>query len=396
MANIEQRGKNSYRFTVSLPRNAKGIYPKERTTYTVKGKYTPKQLEEHLNHEYLKFKSLVLSGKYVRPDMMIFSDFVEEWKEKFADREFEETTFVNRQNALKNHILPVIGHMQMDKVNTFILVDLMDNLNRKDGKPGDLSVSTKEDIYKALQSVFKYAVQWHVIADDPMDGVNKPKSKRSNKKESLNIYEPDEITKLFEAAENEAFHWRLFIALALTAGLRRSELLGLEWSKVDFENKQIDIDTVIVKGKSGAVIKSPKSAASERLIALPDSMMQELLTYRRHWAAEKIAVGIERVEKEREWIFCNPDGTHFYPDTPSTWWKRFTTKNELRHIRLHDLRHTSASLLIARGEHAKVIADRLGHSKIAVTMDTYGHLLRSADHNAASKLDDLLPVREIK
>ncbi|MGG1811014.1 MAG: tyrosine-type recombinase/integrase [Bacillota bacterium] len=95
------------------------------------------------------------------------------------------------------------------------------------------------------------------------------------------------------------------------------------------------------------------------------------------------------IEHEHEFVFCNENGKHYYPTTPTTWWKRFAERSGVRFIRLHDLRQTSATLLINKGVHAKIISERLGHSNIRITMDTYGHALQTADQEAANKLDSL-------
>src|SRR5690625_2569679 len=97
-------------------------------------------------------------------------------------------------------------------------------------------------------------------------------------------------------------------------------------------------------------------------------------------------------EKEHDWVFFNENGRYFYPDTPSRWWKRFLKRKKIRHIRLHDLRHTSATLLIAQNVHAKIISERLGHKKISTTMDIYGHALPIADREASEKLDSILNI----
>lgn len=172
-------------------------------------------------------------------------------------------------------------------------------------------------------------------------------------------------------------------------GLRRSECLGLEWTRVNIKEQTIDIKEVITKGRKGAVIKEPKTKKSKRLISLPESVIKELAEYQLHWKKEKLKMGELWTEEKREWLFCNEYGNHFYPDTPTTWWRRFINRVGIRYIRLHDLRHTSATLLINQGVHAKIISERLGHSDIRVTMNTYGHVLRHADQEAANKLDDL-------
>lgn len=397
ISGIRKRGENTYQFTVSVGKTSSNEYGRKYKTYTVTEKFTPKKLQEHLKHEYLKFKQEVDSETYIAPEKMTFEAFVEQWKKNFADKELSETTYMSRINILSSHILPEIAHIRLDQFKPLVLADLLSNLTRKDGKEGELAVATKIEVYKTLSSVFKHAVKWKVIKVNPMDGVSKPSDKQAaHKEEELNVYEPAEIQALFEAAENEPLHWQLFITLALTAGLRRGELLGLEWDKVDKVTKCIDVTTTIVKGKAGPLIKQPKTKKSNRLVTLPDSTMEELDRYRKHWVKEKLLMGSAWTEQKREWIFCNENGTHFYPDTPSTWWKRFTERAGLRYIRLHDLRHTFATLQIARGVHAKVIAERLGHSKISTTMDTYGHLLRSADQDAASTLEGIGPVRHIQ
>lgn len=393
MKGIEKRGENSYRFVVFTGVDAKGRYNRKTKTYRITKKMTPKQQEEHLKLEYLKFKQEVLSGEYITPEKMTFLKFSVEWLKKYAEKELAETTYVSREYSLNNHILPIIGHASMDSINTLMLMDLMGNLTRKDGKDGDLSTSSKEDIYKTLNSLFKYAVNWKVISVNPMVGVNKPKNRQGDIVESISVYEPEEVAKIMLATQNEPYHWSIFISLALTGGLRRGELLGLEWSKVDFINNRIDVSTTIVKGRSGPVIKSPKSQASKRLVALSPDVMEELKKYRIHWVKEKLSMGDRWVEDKKEWLFCNENGKHFYPDSPTDWWHKFTERYKIRHISLHGLRHTSASILIARDVHSKVISERLGHSKIGVTIDRYGHLMRSSDPAAAEKLSGIILPR---
>lgn len=385
---VRKRSENTYQFTVSTGKASTNDYGRKYKTYTVTRKYTPKQLEEHLKHEYLKFKQEVLSGEYITPEKMTFTAFVEEWKSKFAENELSETTYVAHISRLDNHILPVIGHLTIESIRPMLLDSLLSNLTRKDGSEKPLSNSSKEDVYKTLKSIFGFATKRRVIKTDPMDGISKPKNKNEAKR-IVNVYEPEEVTALFKAVEDEPYHWLIFITLALTGGLRRGELLGLEWSSIDFENSRIDITQTIVKGRNGPLIKSPKTETSNRLVSLPASVMNELKRYRVYWLEEKLRMGDKRIERNREWLFCNEDGTHFFPDTPGTWWRRFAERTKFRYIRLHDWRHTSATLLIAQGVHAKVISERLGHSNIKITMDTYGHALRSADQAAADTFESL-------
>ena len=147
---------------------------------------------------------------------------------------------------------------------------------------------------------------------------------------------------------------------------------------------------------NGPIIKGPKSKSAKRVVTLPDSVMLELQEYKNLWISHKEAIGDKWIEKENSWIFCNDEGEHFYPSSPSNWWSKFIHKNNFRYIRLHDLRHTSASLLIARGVHAKIISERLGNSDISITMNTYGHALKSADRSAAEKFEGLFKPKKPK
>lgn len=394
MANIEKRGENSYRFTVSLPKDANGKYPKERITITVEEKMTPKQLKEFLDREYLKFKNEVLSGNYVKVDKILFKDFAEQWEKDFAST-LALTTYGNHQRKLNLHINPVIGHMRMDQINSFHLMSIMRDMKRYDGKDEPLTYHARQDVYRTLKSIFKYAVKWGVISKNPMDGVEKPRPSDTDEiDKEMQVYEESEIETLMHLLQSEPPSWRMMFTLALAAGLRKGELLGLEWKDVDFQNQQIYIHQTIVFTNQGPHIKTTKTKKSKRYVTLPQSVMNELKTYRKHWAKEKLQKGDVWIEKEREWLFHSFNGTHMYPTSPSKRWKQFIDGHGFKYIRLHDLRHTSASLLIAQGVHAKIISERLGHSDISVTMNTYGHAFKSADRAAADKLDDFFKVKK--
>lgn len=394
MANIEKRGENSYRFTVYLPKDANGKYPRETKTITIEEKMTPKQLKEFLDREYLKFKNEVLSGNYVKVDKMLFKDFAKQWEKDFAST-LALTTYGNHQRKLNLHINPVIGHMRMDQINSFHLMSIIRDMKRYDGKDEPLTYHAKQDVYRTLKSIFKYAVKWGIISKNPMDGVEKPRPSDTDEiDKEMQVYEESEIETLMHLLQSEPISWRMMFTLALAAGLRKGELLGLEWKDVDFENQQIYIHQTIVFTNKGPHIKTTKTKKSKRYVTLPQSVMNELKAYRKHWAKEKLQKGDVWVEKEREWLFHAFDGTHMYPTSPSKRWKQFIDRHGFKYIRLHDLRHTSASLLIAQGVHAKIISERLGHSDISVTMNTYGHAFKSADRAAADKLDDFFKVKK--
>ncbi|MGM0806473.1 MAG: tyrosine-type recombinase/integrase [Bacillota bacterium] len=395
MASIQKRGHNSFMLVVEAGYTPKGKRIKRTRTIKVDESMlkTTKRLRDYLNSELVKFKTEVEAGEYIAPEKMTLENFVIEWEKKYASKELSETTLLSYLSHIRNHILPALGHKRIDQIKPVHIISMLDEIKRVNDIERPLSMRSKQDVYLAIRNIFERAVEWQIIKSNPVKNVKKPKL--TSQKE-ISVYDESEVEALFTAAAEEPFHWRVFLTLALAAGLRRGENLALEWPKVNFDEGTIDISQIIVKGLNGAIIKDPKTKRSKRIVSLPSSVIEELKLFKLHWKKEKLKLGELWIEDEHEWLFCNLDGTHFYPTTPTTWWRRFTKRANVRFIRLHDLRHTSATLLINQGVHAKIISERLGHSDIRVTMNTYGHALQKADQEAANKLDSLFAKKQIK
>ncbi|WP_249312944.1 tyrosine-type recombinase/integrase [Lederbergia citrea] len=341
--------------------------------------------------ELAKFQMEVEAGEYIAPEKLLIKDFVKDWENKYAIKALGEQTLETYLGHIKNHILPHFGHMRVDQLKPIHLVNWLPDIKRLDGKDEPLSEGTIQYIYRVFNNIFERAEDWQIIKENPVAAVEEPKSEPKE----ADVYDQEEVELLLEAVQSRSFHWRIFVSLALATGLRRRELLGLEWSNVDLEKGVITINQTITRGKSGKpIIKKPKTKKTIRIISLPDSIVEELGAFQLHWKKEKMKMRDQWIEEKHEWLFCNEDGTHFYPTTPTTWWRRFINSSGIRFIRLHELRHTSATLLINQGVHAKIISKRLGHSGIRITMDTYGHALQSADEGAAEKLDAIFNRKE--
>jgi len=390
MASIEKRGKNSWRLVVEAGYDTNGKRIKRTKTIRIEDPAllkTTRKLREYLEEELLKFKLEVEAGEYIAPQKMTLSAFVEEWEKKYAVKHLSESTLETYIGHINNHILPALGHMRLDQVKPMHVVNFLDTLTRKDGKEKELSVGTIQYIYRVLRNIFSRAVEWKLIKENPVASIKRPSEKG---RREVNVYDEEEVTMLLEAAQNEPFMWRMFITLALAAGMRRGELLGLEWGHVDLEKGVIHVKQELIMGRNANPILKPHTKNKKtRVVSISPSVVEELKEYKRHWKKEKLKNMEIWKEFEHEFLFCKNDGTHLYPTTPTAWWRKFTERSGVRYIRLHDLRHTSATLLINQGVHAKIISERLGHADIRITMDTYGHALQSADREAANKLDAL-------
>lgn len=204
------------------------------------------------------------------------------------------------------------------------------------------------------------------------------------------------MSKVLTNLEEKPFHWRILILLALSTGAREGEIAALEWKHIDFEKRTVYIEQSLteVVGE-GVKLKSTKNERS-RYVSLPTpllTMLKKLKVQRTH---EKLLVGDMKEWPDHFFIFANEFGKPIRPDSISQWWRRFTTKHNLRHIRFHELRHTSATLLINEGVHAKVISERLGHADISTTMNIYGHVLNEADQAAATHFDTFFDKKAVE
>jgi integrase len=191
---------------------------------------------------------------------------------------------------------------------------------------------------------------------------------------------------LLKALETEPLKHKLLVYLALATGLRRGELMGLEWKDINFAQSTLEVRqcSQYLPGK-GSFTKDPKNELSQRVIAIPHSVMAMLKQFKKQQAEERLKVGDLWQGSDR--IFTTWDGQPAHPEWPSQWFSKFIKKHGLPHLTFHGLRHTSATMLIGQGVNMKEVSSRLGHSNISTTMDIYADSLKSADKDAAEKMD---------
>lgn len=381
MANIQKRGDDSWFLTVSIGRGNDGKYI--RRTKTVHSR-TKKEAES----EYAKFRMEVEAGEYVAPQKLTFGAFVEEWRNKYANKHLGFKTLYTYDSNLKTRILPYFQHLRLEEIKPLHIVNFLDQLEREgsrgDKKSGGLTSGTIEIHHRILKNILKRAVEWRIIKRNPVSDVQKPKV---HSKEII-PYNEAEVEQMLRALQQEPYHWRVMITLALTSGLRRSELLGLEWKHLDFSTGVLDVSQTMIHALKGRVIvKQPKTKKSVRKVALPSSMLKELKEYYAYRMQEQNKIGDAWRGGEWSFMFSHADGQPFHHERPYLWFRQFVKKNGFRYIRFHDLRHTSATILINQGVHAKIISERLGHGSITTTMNIYGHALRTADQAAADKFE---------
>lgn len=206
--------------------------------------------------------------------------------------------------------------------------------------------------------------------------------------ESLN---EEQLSALFKALDEDAkvpYEYNVMIKIFLLTGLRRGELLGLEWKDIDFENRYLRVDrNSLYNPEQGIYTDTPKSKRSKRRLKLSNPALKLFYDYR-EWQQRKIKeLGSAWHKTDR--IFTGWDGKLLHPSTPGHWLSDFLKRNGLEHTYLHALRHTNATLMISGGAAINAVSSRLGHANVSTTLSIYVHALESADQEAAEIIGDV-------
>lgn len=249
---------------------------------------------------------------------------------------------------------------------------------RKDGT-GGLSAQTVLHFHRVFHKALGQAMKWQLLARNPADAVEPP---RPVKREMRALDEAGTARLLQVLDGNRLF---LPVLLAVTTGLRRGEILALRWQDIDLEIGEAFVCRSLEQSKSGLRFKSPKTSKSRRKIALPSFALEYLRSHKLDQAKTKLRLG---PAYEDHGLVCPAaDGRPWAPDVLSTAFAAFIRNSSLSPIRFHDLRHSHATHLLKAGIHPKIVSERLGHATIAITLDTYSHVLPGLQEEAASRLD---------
>lgn len=324
-----------------------------------KKKLAQQMLEEEL--ERLKESSV---AEFNSQRELLFSEFIEIWLETKRNT-LKSNTFYNYNNVVKNCIVPYFKEKKilLKDINVLTLQPYYNYLSNEKGISGKSVHKRHTIIHQAL----KYAVGAQLLVNNPSDYVITP-SKKPYKAKFYNIEQLQELLTCCEGSTLESS-----IKLAAIYGLRRSEVLGLTWTDVDFVNNEIHIERTAVSiggGRHEADVAKTKS--SHRTLPLTNDMIIFLKQLRKKQLEDKLIFGNKYVDSNAICRYRN--GEPIKPDYVTRNFKELLKNNDLPIIRFHDLRHSSASMLLTMGYSLKQIQDWLGHSCISITSDIYGHL----------------------
>lgn len=300
---------------------------------------------------------------------ILFLDFLNEWL-KIVKKTIEPSTYNSYEQIVNDRITKYFTKNKIKLVD-IQAIDIQEYYNTlfNDGLSANSVIHHHAIIRKALD----YAYKMDIIPNNPADKVQRPKKEQY----IGSFYNENELNELFEKSKDDPLN--LMIRVASYYGLRRSEVLGLKWDAFDFDTKTITIKHTVtigkIDGKRQVYSKDrTKNKSSYRTLPLIDDIADRLLEFKEQQEYFKKAFGKSYYKKDKDYVFVKPDGKLVRPDYVSEHFKILLNKLGLRHIRFHDLRHSCASLLLAKGIPMKAIQEWLGHSNFSTTANIYAHL----------------------
>lgn len=372
---ISANGKKKFKITIELGVDIFG--KRQRMTRIFEGTLAEVKIKDaELTNQYYKKKN------HSNVNDLTFSQYSEIFLKKYCEGNLSLITIDNYKRLLK-YVLSIIGNYKLKKINHIILDEMYRKL-KKGVKGKELSQSAMYDYYKLINVMFNRAVYWELLTSNPNKKVPKPKKEKKEQK----FYDLDQIEKLLLCLDNECIKYKALIILALDSGARRGEICALKWNDVDLDKGILRIDNSLKVVKGVVDEKKAKTSSSVRMIYLSKSTINVLQEYKK-WQDSYIKC-MGKKWKGTNRIFTSKFGSHMNPNTCYRIFSSILKKYGLEHIRFHDIRHTTASLLISEGVNLKAVSERLGHSSTNITSDIYTHIFESDRIRSANAFDRIV------
>ena len=315
------------------------------------------------------------------------ADYLDEWLERRRTR-LRPSTHRSYRQLIANYLVPTLGDQRVDQLDRRAIERAYAELFRRGGHRGrPLAPKTVQYCHSTLRRALEDARLDGLIDANPADGARPPRLDPDDD-------EVDDAIQVWTGAQTRDFlafvddhDWRGLWHLAVGTGARRSELLGLRWQDVDLELAHVRLRRGLTVVDGVPRLLGTKTSRP-RVVSIATSVVDALARHRD--AQDRLRAAAPDWYDRWGLVFTAPDGGHLDPQRVTMEFRRLVRASPVPVIRLHDLRHTHASLLLAAGVPVKVVSERLGHTTIAMTMDVYGHLLPGMDADAAARFDQVI------
>ena len=373
---IRKRGKSTWELTVYLGRAPQG--KRRRKFVNVKG--TKAEAQQKLR----EILSSLDKGLPVETGKVSVGDFLQRWLKDYAVPNTRARTAERYESDIRLHISPALGHIPLSRLAPADIQTMEARLLARGSSPRSV-----QHVHTVLRQALKHAMRWGIVYRNPAEGVDPPRPQRRE----IQPPDADGVVQILRGAKETPYH-AVFHFMAFT-GCRRGEALGLRWCDVDLENGSAAIVQTLqrLKGR-GLIFQPPKSSKSRRSIALDAQTIGMLRDHRglQLLRQMEIASGYD----DRGLVFPNVLGGPLDPSVLTRNFEKLVRKVRLTNVRLHDLRHFHATLLLKAGTHPKIVQERLGHSSIMVTLDTYSHVVPGLQEKAASSFAEAMEEAQNK
>jgi len=317
-------------------------------------------------------------GIVVDDKNLTVSEYLDRFLEDVQRGSVRESTYSRDKYLITNHVKPALGRVKLKNLTAMHLQRLY-----REKRDAELSASTVQKVHHILHKALAQAVRWDLIARNPTDNVKVP----TPMPKEMHPLSASEARKLLEAAQGDRLE--AVYVLAVHTGMRRGELLGLKWDDVDLDGRTVRIRRTLTRKGTGYVLGDPKTKNSRRTVRLT---LQAVEALRRHLTSQM--EDIERLGDlydDQGLVFAGNNGGVINPSNlRQRSFKPLLKRAELPQITFNDLRHTCASLLFQQNVHPKFVQELLGHASVAITLDTYSHMLPGMGDQTAVAMENAL------
>lgn len=323
------------------------------------------------NNAYLKLQREVLKGENISRTQKSFEEIGNMWLEQYVNT-VRESTYRKTKEILEVHVYPIIGNKRINTISLNMCQVMVNSWAKK---------YVKFSTYASYTSkVFKFAMKHDLIEKNPMELITIPRKER--KKEEKSFYTIEDLKVFFDCLEKENdLKKHVFFRLLAFTGMRRQEILALTWADISIEECMVNVNKGLTEDiNKNVVVGLTKNQSSNRLIGI-DETTRDILSKWKELQYQENTIANRVIKEEEQFIFNNKDNKHYHTGSASRWLKELIKKYDLKPITLHQFRHTHASLLYESGMDIKNIQNRLGHSTIVTTLNTYTHLNKKASND---------------
>lgn len=433
MATIKELNNGTFKITVTLGKDANGNKIRKCINYKPKAK-SPKAILNEVNKYANNYEYDLINGNIKDGNHLTLNDIISEWQTETSE-DIQKGTLQTYRMYLDKYVLNYIGFKKLSNITAYDLQELVNKWSVT------LKPSSVRRRFAAIRSIIKYCYQKDLIKENICNRVKLPKNIDSEQ-DKLHYFTPEQFKTFLNACDLEytteykahtrtlkstgenynvpeysekhtiPFQYKVMFSLLVDSGIRRGELLALTWHDIDFQKNEISITKSIgtIKddnNKDIEIVKCPKTVSSNRTLAITQGTIDLLKKWKAKEKVLMMKLGTkwqgERQNFDDNFIFIQlENGLRMNLSTPrhkfTSIIKQYneqyaeTETDKLPLIRLHDLRHTSATILLSKGIDIETVSKRLGHSKASTTLDIYGHATKETDRQAAELLESVLNI----